>query len=327
MPRIDHLTLTGIDLGLGTGRPDDAVWLHWRDGRVLVLLMTGDARCNIAQALPHWAVQLADDAPWPALLGQWLRPGASAVECVSAADLTREGQAMGHCVGSYDRHCAHFGQRILHLTVGDARATLQVAPLGADEWSRYQHIELLGPRNAPVDRAMQAWAAWVLRRINQRAAWGQRQAVLDAADQQRLSMPHPRRDRPTDLQRIDPTSQAHWLALLRGGLPQPLTRWHPGQVLLDCELAGVDHHDAQACWPTLAAGQKLTLVREPANPHDAQAVRVDAASGCLGYLPRAQNHKVAQALDAGTPLQARLTGLSDGAAWGLRLWMRVKCVP
>jgi len=313
------------------------VWEHTQPMRTRLALCWVQARglASLLRASERWhgwvqQVQRADlnaDAAWPALLGQWQRPNTSARECLSPAELTDEGQAMGHCVGSYDRHCAQYGHRIFHLTVGRMRATLQVAPRAADAFDRYQQIELLGPRNAPVSRTMQAWARWVLRRINQHAAWVQRQTVLETATQQRPRATQPQPDRLVEVRRIDAQSLADWQALLRAGLPQPLTRWHPGQVLLDCELAGVGHHDAEDCWHALATGQKLTLVREPTNPHDAHAVRVDAAPGCLGYLPRAQNQKVTQALDAGTPLQARLTGLSDRSEWGLRLWVRVKCAP
>ncbi len=297
--------------------------LLWLNQRGLGSLLRASQRWH------DWTQQAHDPdvtptMTWPALLGQWSLGSASARECLSAAELGVEGQTMGHCVGSYDARCAQYGHRIVHLALTDVGATLQVAPRLHDPLQRFAQAELLGPHNQPVSRAMQAWALWVLRRINQSSGLTQRQAVLQAADVGRQRAAHHLPGQPTAA-RIDPASATAWQALLRHGLPTLVPRWRAGQALLDCELAGADHHDACDCWEQLAAGQILTLVREPANPHDALAVRVDSAYGILGYVPRPRNRRIAQALDEGVALQVRLTGLSDRFEWGLRLWVRIKC--
>lgn len=47
-------------------------------------------------------------------------------------------------------------------------------------------------------------------------------------------------------------------------------------------------------------GEKLRLVREPENPHDSRAVRIDDSKGRkLGYIYRHENEAVANLLDAG----------------------------
>lgn len=297
--------------------------LLWLNQRGLGSLLRASQRWHA------WTLQAHDPAVtptlvWPALLGQWSHESVSAHECLSAADLAIEGQSMGHCVGSYDARCAQHGHRIVHLALADGCATLQVEPRLHDPLQRFAQAELLGPDNQPVSRTMQAWALWVLRRINQSGGLTQRQAVLVAAAVERQRAAH-HRPVQTTTARIDPASAIAWQALLLHGFPTLVPRWRAGQALLDCELAGADHHGAPDCWEQLAAGQILTLVREPANVHDALAVRVDSAYGVLGYVPRPRNRRIAQALDVGIALQARLTGLSDRYEWGLRLWVRIKC--
>ncbi len=75
-------------------------------------------------------------------------------------------------------------------------------------------------------------------------------------------------------------------------------------------LAGFQYHDAKAVMQDMRVGDLLTLVREPANPHDANAVRVDWNSHVLGYVPRRENAAVARQLDRGNRLQARIVRLS-----------------
>jgi len=76
-------------------------------------------------------------------------------------------------------------------------------------------------------------------------------------------------------------------------------------------LAGFQYHDGQALWRELRAGDPLTLVREPDNPHDANAVRVEWRGRMLGYLPRAENRSVAAEMDRGSAVSARIARLSE----------------
>jgi hypothetical protein len=56
----------------------------------------------------------------------------------------------------------------------------------------------------------------------------------------------------------------------------------------------------------MQVGDELRLVREPDNPHDILAVRIDWFSRKIGYIPRRDNHDIALMLDAGNPLQASI---------------------
>jgi hypothetical protein len=74
--------------------------------------------------------------------------------------------------------------------------------------------------------------------------------------------------------------------------------------------AGLRHHDAKLVWDEMQVGDALRLVREPDNPYDANAVRIDWNGHKLGYLPQGDNIAVARQLDRGSPLQARVARMS-----------------
>ena len=68
-----------------------------------------------------------------------------------------------------------------------------------------------------------------------------------------------------------------------------------------CAVAGArQHHGDVLETEELAPGRPLVLRRDPANPHDANAVAVDTPSGAqAGWVPRAVAEELAPALDAG----------------------------
>ena len=76
-------------------------------------------------------------------------------------------------------------------------------------------------------------------------------------------------------------------------------------------LAGFRYAEGAEVWPQLSAGDALELVREPDNPHDANAVRVEWRGRKLGYVPRAENGALAWAMDRGEALRARVSRLAE----------------
>ncbi len=74
-------------------------------------------------------------------------------------------------------------------------------------------------------------------------------------------------------------------------------------------LAGFQYHAGTLLWNDLKVGDPLTLAREPANPHDPRAVRVEWRGSQLGYLPRAENEAVATAMDRGERVAGRISAL------------------
>ena len=73
----------------------------------------------------------------------------------------------------------------------------------------------------------------------------------------------------------------------------------------------------------MSAGDRLEMVREPGNPHDPNAVRVEWRGRMLGYLPRTDNAAVARQLDRGAVLEARVARLKENRNRSLRLELEV----
>ena len=82
-------------------------------------------------------------------------------------------------------------------------------------------------------------------------------------------------------------------------------------VIQDSPLAGVKYSDGKALWSELRVGDALRLVREPANPHDANAIRVEWKERMLGYVPRRDNAHLARQMDRGAAIEARITELKS----------------
>jgi len=74
-------------------------------------------------------------------------------------------------------------------------------------------------------------------------------------------------------------------------------------------LAGFKYHAGESLWHEMREGDRLSLVRESDNEHDASAVRVEWRGQKLGYLPRAENRAVAAAMDNGDKVDARIAKL------------------
>jgi hypothetical protein len=83
-------------------------------------------------------------------------------------------------------------------------------------------------------------------------------------------------------------------------------------LIQESAIAGFQFHRGDAIWGSLAVGARLSLVREPSNAHDPDAVAVFFKQEMLGYVPRAENRAVAQMLDRGENLKATITKMSEG---------------
>jgi hypothetical protein len=93
------------------------------------------------------------------------------------------------------------------------------------------------------------------------------------------------------------------------------TGWTQAQtvklLVQSSQLAGFQYHAGAALWERLQVGDALSLIREPDNPHDARAVRIEWRGVQLGYLPRAENAAVASAMDRGENVAARIASLVE----------------
>jgi HIRAN domain len=84
---------------------------------------------------------------------------------------------------------------------------------------------------------------------------------------------------------------------------------HARLLIQDSPLAGFRFHAAHRVWEELAVGDRLELVREPDNPFDRNAIRIEWHGEKLGYVPRKENATLAWALDRGDPIRARISSL------------------
>jgi hypothetical protein len=101
------------------------------------------------------------------------------------------------------------------------------------------------------------------------------------------------------------------LALLSCLAAPPLGAQSDARILVQSSpLAGFQFHEGKALWSQMKVGDALTLVREPDNPYDGRAVRVDWQGHKLGYVPRRENEAVARQLDRGNKLEARIVRLT-----------------
>jgi len=91
-------------------------------------------------------------------------------------------------------------------------------------------------------------------------------------------------------------------------------------LLQDSPLAGFQYHAGRQLWSELKVGDALVLVREPGNPHDPRAIRVEWRGHKLGYVPRRENLDIARIMDGGTRLEARISRLAESRD----PWQRVR---
>jgi hypothetical protein len=84
-------------------------------------------------------------------------------------------------------------------------------------------------------------------------------------------------------------------------------------VVQNTPLAGFVYYDGKAVWEKMKVGDPLTLVRDPANPHDPNAIRLEWQGNMLGYVPRKDNADLARQIDFGAAAEARITALNKAS--------------
>jgi hypothetical protein len=90
--------------------------------------------------------------------------------------------------------------------------------------------------------------------------------------------------------------------------PEPEAR---NILLLDTVIAGFQYYQGEKVWRKLKTGESLRLIREPENPYDEMAIEVYWRGDKLGYIPRVDNSVIAQLMDRGTHLRARISWLNE----------------
>ena len=108
------------------------------------------------------------------------------------------------------------------------------------------------------------------------------------------------------------------------GAVAPAVAFASRKVLIqESPVAGYQFYGGDWVWSSLTVGASLKLVREADNEHDADAVAVYFHDEQLGYVPRVENTAIAQMLDRGEHLEARISKLhSTENPWD-RVWFEV----
>ncbi|MBS4096766.1 MAG: HIRAN domain-containing protein [Sulfuricella sp.] len=114
------------------------------------------------------------------------------------------------------------------------------------------------------------------------------------------------------------------LLLASLGLPAAAEPQVVARLLVqESPVAGYRYHDGKKVWKDLRVGDRLDLVREPDNPFDPRAVRVDWQGHVLGYVPRLDNEGVSRQLDLGAPLEARIVRLKKSRSPRQRILLEI----
>ena len=80
-------------------------------------------------------------------------------------------------------------------------------------------------------------------------------------------------------------------------------------LIQDSPIAGFQFYGGNSVLPLLRVGEELSLVRDPRNEHDSDAVAVYFKNDKLGFVPRVENRAIAQMLDDGESLKCEVSEL------------------
>lgn len=89
---------------------------------------------------------------------------------------------------------------------------------------------------------------------------------------------------------MEEEQQAKWAAAFENHTYQP------SRHLLDFHIAGFTYSDGLEVIDELTLGQSVTLVAEPDNPYDAEAVAIYYHDVKLGYVPKDKNSLLSKLL-------------------------------
>lgn len=294
--------------------------LAWLARRGLASLLDASLRWH-AQPL---VTQMPSDGLPDSIISIWTLPRGNgcyklkdwgvAREILDRKSLIGEGEAMHHCVGSYWRQCVMDGIRIVHLAIANGEtATAQYRLKDVSGNPAFQLEALRGPYNATPSEAANKFARMALVALNAAAFRERRVCALQAAETVRARIRPGAR--PVATRPLDRRSRQELRVVLDWCGRQP--DWRAGAtMLLRAAIRGFEHAQGPRLFPQLAPGDALQLVREPANPYDACAVRIDWRGHKLGYVPRGDNADIARRLAAGETLAATIGTIARQAtAW------------
>ena len=282
----------------------ETLGLAWLARRGPASLLHATRRWHQQPALPY-ARDTSLPESLPPIIGFMTLDDGHARELNSQKSLFDEGESMHHCVGGYWPRCVHSATRHVHLcTTEGETATAQYTLNPSHDDLEFALTELRGPHNAASGDAMQRLAQSVLGVLNaDPQADARKQAWQVASQTQSQARPSERRHPMRTLDRRSRNELRLVLAYCRRQ-----DDWMArGREICHSAVAGFAYHEGLDVLHELETGAALQLVREPDNPHDPLAVRVDWQGRKLGDVPRADNAPIAQDLDGGHSLSALVT--------------------
>lgn len=279
----------------------DTLALGWMARRGAASLLAASQRWHEQPATTRSLTMDLPRALQP-LLGQIKTDTGTATELTSADALHAEGESMHHCVGDYWSDCLFRPIRVVHLELADGSAG--TAQYNCDRNlpdPRFHRVELRGPCNEDCPDEMEAFAEHIAGHINDPALRRTRIEILREATE--LREHHDWESSRQTMRLLDRRSRRELRLVIDYCLKQPDWR-EQDDIVYRGNIAGFGHAGALALKNDMHAGDPLELAREPDNPHDPQAVRIDWQGTKIGYIPRNDNTAIAQLLDTGQPLQA-----------------------
>lgn len=115
------------------------------------------------------------------------------------------------------------------------------------------------------------------------------------------------------------------LAGLAMALAGPVSAASTVELLVQTSpLAGFQYHAGRALWPLMQVGDPLVLVREPWNPYDPAAIRVEWRGAPVGFVPKQENRDLARLMDGGARLAGRIVHLQRSRDPWRRLLFEVR---
>ncbi|MBC8413707.1 MAG: HIRAN domain-containing protein [Nitrospira sp.] len=93
---------------------------------------------------------------------------------------------------------------------------------------------------------------------------------------------------------------------------------------LETNLAGFKYYRGSEISDRIRTGDRLSLLREPSNPYDYDAVQVFRGRDKLGYIPRTDSSTVAQMMDRGVQLTARIQRISGADDQDKEIYLEVE---
>ena len=94
--------------------------------------------------------------------------------------------------------------------------------------------------------------------------------------------------------------------------PDVHMRVDDGRYFVPTNVAGVSYR--QEAVSSCFEEQSITLVRDPSNPHDKNAIMVFAGNEHIGFIPRDMNKGFAEYMDSGRNLDAEIHKIIGGTS-------------